>query len=88
MEYPDQAPSRAYLSPASSNCASKNGMDEIGKTPITEPTSAVSVFERYLTVWVFLCIVAGVALGQFFPGVFQAVGAFRLLTSTLPWWGF
>lgn len=24
----------------------------------------MSVFERYLTVWVFLCIVAGIALGQ------------------------
>jgi arsenical-resistance protein len=28
----------------------------------------MSVFERYLTVWVFLCIVAGIALGQFLPG--------------------
>ncbi|MFZ9640376.1 MAG: arsenical-resistance protein, partial [Hylemonella sp.] len=29
--------------------------------------STMSVFERYLTVWVFLCIVAGIALGQFLP---------------------
>lgn len=34
----------------------------------------VSLFERYLTVWVLLCIVAGIALGQLMPGVFQAVG--------------
>ena len=34
----------------------------------------MSVFERYLTVWVFLCIVAGIALGQLLPGVFQAIG--------------
>ena len=34
----------------------------------------LSVFERYLTVWVFLCIVAGVLLGQTLPGVFQAIG--------------
>ena len=33
----------------------------------------MSMFERYLTVWVLLCIVAGIALGQFFPGVFQAI---------------
>jgi arsenite transporter len=44
----------------------------------------VSLFERYLTVWVFLCIVAGVALGQFFPGVFQAVGALSIAQVNLP----
>jgi hypothetical protein len=27
----------------------------------------MSVFERYLTVWVFLCIVVGIALGQCCP---------------------
>ena len=36
--------------------------------------SGMNVFERYLTVWVFLCIVAGIALGQFFPAAFQFVG--------------
>lgn len=35
----------------------------------------MSTFERYLTVWVGLCIVLGIELGQFFPGVFQAIGA-------------
>jgi hypothetical protein len=34
----------------------------------------MSVYERYLTVWVFLCIVVGIVLGQLLPGVFQAVG--------------
>ena len=34
----------------------------------------MSVFERYLTVWVFLCIVAGITLGQTLPGLFQAIG--------------
>ena len=34
----------------------------------------MSVFERYLTVWVFLCIVIGMALGQWFPAVFQSIG--------------
>ena len=32
-------------------------------------------FERYLTLWVALCIVAGIALGQLLPGVFHAIGA-------------
>ena len=35
---------------------------------------AMGLFERHLTLWVALCIVAGVALGHWFPGVFQAVG--------------
>ena len=34
----------------------------------------MSTFERYLTVWVALCIVAGVGLGHFLPGVFQSIG--------------
>ena len=38
----------------------------------------MSVFERYLTLWVFLCIVAGVLLGQWFPGIFQAVGRMEI----------
>lgn len=33
----------------------------------------MGLFERYLSVWVGLCIVAGVALGSFFPGLFAAV---------------
>jgi ACR3 family arsenite transporter len=44
----------------------------------------MSVFERYLTVWVFLSIVAGIALGQFFPNVFQAVGRMELAQVNLP----
>ncbi len=34
----------------------------------------MNVFERYLTVWVFLCIVVGIALGQWVPEPFQAIG--------------
>ena len=44
----------------------------------------MSVFERYLTVWVFLCIVVGIALGQFFPSIFQAVGAMEVAHVNLP----
>ena len=47
-------------------------------------TAPMSVFERYLTVWVFLCIVAGIALGQFLPGVFQAVGRMEIAQVNLP----
>eukprot|EP01030_Chromulinospumella_sphaerica_P000475 gene475-471_t len=44
----------------------------------------MSVFERYLTVWVLLCIVVGVALGQFLPSVFQAVGRMEIAKVNLP----
>ncbi len=44
----------------------------------------MSVFERYLTVWVFLCIVAGIALGQFFPVAFQAIGRMEFAQVNLP----
>ncbi len=44
----------------------------------------MSVFERYLTVWVFLCIVAGIALGQFVPGPFQAIGRMEVAQVNLP----
>jgi ACR3 family arsenite transporter len=44
----------------------------------------MSVFERFLSVWVALCIVAGIALGQFFPGVFQAIGRMEVSHVNLP----
>jgi ACR3 family arsenite transporter len=44
----------------------------------------MTVFERYLTLWVFLCILLGIALGQFFPSVFQAIGAMELAQVNLP----
>ena len=44
----------------------------------------MSVFERYLTVWVFLCIVTGIALGEFAPGVFQTIGRMEYAQVNLP----
>ena len=44
----------------------------------------MSVFERYLTVWVFLCIVAGIGLGQTLPGVFEAIGRMEYAQVNLP----
>ncbi len=44
----------------------------------------MSVFERYLTLWVFVCIVIGIALGQFFPAIFQAIGHMEIAKVNLP----
>ena len=44
----------------------------------------MNLFERYLSLWVFLCIVAGVALGQFTPDVFQVIGHMEVARVNLP----
>ena len=44
----------------------------------------MSRFERYLTVWVALCIVAGVALGHFFSPVFRLIGSAEIAKVNLP----
>jgi ACR3 family arsenite transporter len=41
-------------------------------------------FERYLTLWVALCIVAGIALGHLLPGVFQSIGRMEIAQVNLP----
>ena len=41
-------------------------------------------FERYLTLWVFLCIIAGIALGHRFPMPFQALGRMEVAQVNLP----
>jgi ACR3 family arsenite transporter len=44
----------------------------------------VSLFERYLTLWVALCIAAGTALGHFLPGLFQAIASAEVARVNLP----
>ena len=44
----------------------------------------MNIFERYLTVWVGLCILAGVLLGQFMPGVFQAIAGLEIARVNIP----
>jgi ACR3 family arsenite transporter len=44
----------------------------------------MSTFERYLTLWVALCIVVGIALGHVMPGVFHAIGAAEIAKVNLP----
>lgn len=44
----------------------------------------MNVFERYLTLWVFICIVVGIALGQLAPELFQAIAALEVAQVNLP----
>jgi ACR3 family arsenite transporter len=41
-------------------------------------------FERYLSLWVALCIVVGIALGRFFPGLFETLGSLEIARVNLP----
>jgi len=45
---------------------------------------ALGIFERFLTLWVALCIVAGIGLGQLAPGVFHALGNATVAQVNLP----
>jgi arsenite transporter len=49
-----------------------------GKAP------SMGTFERYLTLWVALCIIVGIALGQVVPGLFHALGAATMAQVNLP----
>ena len=45
---------------------------------------SMSVFERYLSLWVFLCIIIGIALGHFFPALFQTIGKLEIAQINIP----
>jgi ACR3 family arsenite transporter len=48
------------------------------------PRPAMNIFERYLTVWVVLCIVAGIGFGQVLPQLFQAIGRMEVAQVNIP----
>ncbi len=52
--------------------------------PDTSKAPAMGLFERFLTLWVALCIVAGIVLGQMMPAVFHAIGAATVAEVNLP----
>jgi ACR3 family arsenite transporter len=52
---------------------------------IKQATGApMSVFERWLTLWVALCIIVGIALGQWLPAPFQFFGRLQLAQVNIP----
>ncbi len=57
--------------------------DMSSPSPAVE-TTAIRLFERYLTVWVAMCIFAGVVLGQWLPGAFKAIAALEVAKVNLP----
>ncbi|MDY7547156.1 ACR3 family arsenite efflux transporter [Glaciimonas sp. CA11.2] len=55
------------------------------EAPAKSNTAApMNLFERYLTVWVALCIIIGIVLGQGFPHAVQTIGALEVANVNLP----
>ena len=48
------------------------------------PRAGLGIFERYLTLWVAVCIVAGIVLGDLTPAPFHALGAMSVANVNLP----
>ena len=44
----------------------------------------IGFFERYLTVWVAICIVVGIAIGQWFPAIPETLGKFEYANVSIP----
>jgi arsenite transporter len=51
---------------------------------IQEKEKKLSKFERYLTLWVFLCIVAGIVIGRIAPGFSETLGAIQIYNVSIP----
>jgi ACR3 family arsenite transporter len=51
---------------------------------LARPAASMRVFERYLSLWVGLCIIVGVALGQWLPAPVQALGKMEMARVNLP----
>lgn len=49
-----------------------------------EKVSGIGFFERYLTVWVILCMIAGVLIGKFLPGIPTFLGRFEYAEVSIP----
>jgi len=51
---------------------------------MSEASQSMGIFARYLTVWVFLAIVAGIGAGELFPAPFHALGGMEVAHINLP----
>lgn len=51
---------------------------------MTTDNKKIGFFERYLTLWVFFCILAGIGLGHTIPDIFQTLGRIEIANINLP----
>ena len=73
------------ISPPPPAVSRRAGMSASAVLPPNEAAGvSMGFFERYLSLWVVLCIVAGILLGQWFPAAFQALGRIEYAQVNLP----
>ncbi len=53
-------------------------------TPEIPSTKSMNIFERYLTIWVALCIIGGIALGKIAPGLARALDGMAISVNNAP----
>jgi ACR3 family arsenite transporter len=59
-------------------------MTSLSETGRRRAAPALGTFERYLTVWVALCILAGIVLGRLLPGPFRTLGRMTVAEVNIP----
>jgi len=62
----------------------RNAIDMSTENDPASSGKGMSLFERYLTLWVALCIVAGIALGKLAPGFAQALDSMAIYVNEAP----
>lgn len=77
------------MSDITSRAASRDSAAVVASGPTEKPAGglgppAISFFERYLSLWVALCIVVGVVIGQLLPDVASTVGGWEIAQVNLP----
>ena len=53
------------------------------KLILTNPNNKMNIFERYLSLWVALCIAAGIACGQLFPSLIEGIAQIEIAKVNL-----
>ena len=59
-------------------------MDGVASAALPASKPALGRFERWLTMWVLLCMIAGIALGWALPAPFQALGQMQIARVNIP----
>ena len=54
------------------------------KTDVSQEDKGIGFFEKYLTIWVVLCMVVGILIGQFLPGIPNFLGRFEYAKVSRP----
>lgn len=51
---------------------------------MSKEKSAINVFQKYLTVWVILCMVIGILIGEYLPGIPAFLNQFEYAKVSVP----